>query len=170
MTQEYTDFYAGLVEAMARADHEHLGQFGSPGASHPCPPALHNRPEHDPDCDGLWVEQLWPSWENVTEDEREGFREDARRHLAAAFAHRSSVECPTCGGTGRKMRYSDKEQYHDPCPDCSDGRVPLPYRLGVVGEQVGVQDGDGYLRELRNTRDGTPVYLVLDPPPVEGAP
>jgi hypothetical protein len=63
--------------------------------------------------------------------------EQATAALDAMLAHRSTVECGTCGGTGKRMRYDNRDQYHDPCPDCTDGRVPRPERLAVVGEQVG---------------------------------
>jgi hypothetical protein len=50
--------------------------------------------------------------------------------LDAMLAHRSTVECPTCGGTGWLGEATRSES--QPCPDCTDGRVPRPERLAVV--------------------------------------
>jgi hypothetical protein len=52
--------------------------------------------------------------------------------LDELFAHRSAVECPTCGGTG-KVASGNCWPGFNLCPaGCIDGRVPRPERLAVV--------------------------------------
>lgn len=80
------DRLAPFIEAMARAEHAYTNTFSTPGAKHPCPPALHDA-ENCPLCeDGYWTEGEPPSWEDDTEGVRESYRDEARRDIDAALA------------------------------------------------------------------------------------
>jgi hypothetical protein len=89
--------------------------------------------------------------------------------LDAMLAHRSTVECPECGGTGDivgDLRVGGPDVY--PCPaGCTDGRVPRPERLAVVKpveSEVFVRYRNGYA-PLKS-----PVFRILAPDLPEGTP
>ena len=83
----------GAREAMARVEHEHLEQFGSPGERHPCPPSIHEiHARQGDDCDGWWTEAEYPSWEDEAENIKLMHRNDADRALAALLSYMEGTD------------------------------------------------------------------------------
>jgi hypothetical protein len=82
--------------------------------------------------------------DDIATQEADWHRHTTEHVLDAMLAHRSTVECPTCGGTGDyatalwlEDQSKPKLDVLLPCPaGCIDGRVPRPERLAVVGEQI----------------------------------
>jgi len=102
--------------------------------------------------------QLWTwfstdergSWEDARFPE--SWRERARSLLATWEAHRTTEECPTCGGTGHHLAESTYEtaDLRIPCPaGCIDGRVPRDSpRLAVVEQYGKAWDHNRFTNEL----------------------
>lgn len=107
------------------------------------------------------------SWATASPADREPYLRSAERMLTAFLAHRESIVCPTCEGTGKgQSRYGSRWIIGgDPC-HCTDGVILGPTVLveRAEYEQVGWYSESGNFWRTRSADAATgkdvPVFVL----------